>query len=78
LALRRRVFAMLRNKRAVQILFDDIAPRMMDRKGGYTRIMKLAKPRLGDAGPRAILELVGRYDRIKQVAQKPEFSESTE
>lgn len=76
LALRRRVFNMLRNKRAVQILFDDVAPRMMDRQGGYTRILRLAKPRLGDAGPRAILELVGRHDRVKQVSQKPDFADS--
>lgn len=74
LALRRRVFNLLRNKRAVQLLFDEIAPRMMDRPGGYTRVLRLATPRLGDAGPRAILELVGRYDRATQVSQKPEFS----
>lgn len=79
LALRRRAFALLRHKRAVQILFEDIAPRMMERPGGYTRVLRLAKPRLGDAGPRAILELVGRYDRVKTIpAQKPEFSDANE
>ena len=31
---------------------------LLDRPGGYTRILKLAMPRLGDAGPRAILEFV--------------------
>jgi len=63
---RRRAFAMLRDKEAVQILFDDIAERFENRPGGYTRIMRLAKPRLGDAGTRAILELVGERDRVVQ------------
>ncbi|MEY2613000.1 MAG: ribosomal protein, partial [Planctomycetota bacterium] len=54
-------------------LFDTIAPRFMDRPGGYTRIMRLAKPRVGDAGTRAILEFVGKNDRVKEEAQKPSF-----
>lgn len=70
---RRRVFAILRDKEAVQILFDEIAPRFEDRPGGYTRVLKLAKPRLGDAGARAILELVGNHDRVKQVSERPAF-----
>lgn len=70
---RRRVFSMLRDKEAVEILFEDIAPRFVERPGGYTRIMRLATPRLGDAGQRAILELVGQHDRVKQVSQKPSF-----
>jgi large subunit ribosomal protein L17 len=53
---RRRLFAILRDKEAVQIVFDVVAPKMADRDGGYTRILRLARPRLGDAGTRAILE----------------------
>lgn len=45
-------------KSALQKLFSDIAPRYKDRKGGYTRIMKLAFPRKGDAAPMVVLELV--------------------
>jgi large subunit ribosomal protein L17 len=56
---RRRVVQLLGDKQAARILFERIAPRFVDRPGGYTRILKLATPRLGDAGPRAILEFVG-------------------
>lgn len=74
---RRRVYAMIRDKQAVEILFNRIAPRFVGRPGGYTRIMRLAKPRLGDNGTRAILEFVGKNDRVKKVkAEKPAF-EST-
>lgn len=40
-------------------LFADIAPRYVDRPGGYTRIVRLAKRRVGDDGRMAILQLVG-------------------
>jgi len=56
---RRRTIQLLGDKHAAKILFDIIAPRFADRPGGYTRILKLATPRLGDAGERAILEFVG-------------------
>ena len=56
---RRRVVQLLGDKQAARILFERIAPRFTDRPGGYTRILKLESPRLGDAGPRAILEFVG-------------------
>ncbi|MFT7479144.1 MAG: large subunit ribosomal protein L17 [Gammaproteobacteria bacterium] len=55
---RRRAFAKLRDKEAVGKLFDVLGPRFKDRPGGYCRILKLAKPRLGDNGQRAILEFV--------------------
>jgi len=56
---RRRVVQLLGDKQAARIVFEQVAPRFVDRPGGYTRILKLATPRLGDAGPRAILEFVG-------------------
>lgn len=70
-AARRRAVRLLGDKQAVRILFDEIAPRFADRPGGYTRIVRLAKPRLGDAGTRAILEFVGVRDRVVQRAPAP-------
>lgn len=75
LAARRRVLSLIRDKEAVQVLFSTVAPRFMDRPGGYTRILRLAKPRLGDAGTRAIIEFVGQNDRVKKAkAAKPTFA----
>jgi large subunit ribosomal protein L17 len=47
-----------KNEDVVHILFDQIAPAFQNRPGGYTRIVKLAAPRRGDAGQQAILEWV--------------------
>jgi large subunit ribosomal protein L17 len=44
----------------IKKLFSDIAPRYLDRPGGYTRIIKLAKRRLGDNGQLVLLQLVGK------------------
>ncbi|MFA5292756.1 MAG: 50S ribosomal protein L17 [Phycisphaerae bacterium] len=41
-------------------LFSEIGPRYLDRTGGYTRIIKLAKTRLGDNSPLVLLQLVGQ------------------
>jgi large subunit ribosomal protein L17 len=57
---RRLAFARLRSDDAVKKLFDVLGPRFATRKGGYCRILKLSKPRLGDNGTRAILEFVER------------------
>ncbi len=46
------------NEDVIHILFDKIAPVYRDRPGGYTRIVKLAGRRRGDAGQQAILEWV--------------------
>lgn len=54
----RRAHAVLQDKRAVSRLFDEIGPGFKDRPGGYTRIVRLPRPRLGDKGSRVFLELV--------------------
>ena len=54
---RRQVRRWISSRELVKKLFDDIAPRMEDRNGGYTRVLKLG-PRKGDGAEMAILELV--------------------
>jgi large subunit ribosomal protein L17 len=54
---RRIVSGRLYNEGIVAKLFTNIAPRMKDRNGGYTRILKIGA-RLGDAAQMVILELV--------------------
>jgi len=75
LAARRRVLRLLGDKQAMRIVFDELAPRYADRPGGYTRILRLATPRLGDAGTRAILEFVGNHERVRRKSEKPAFDE---
>jgi large subunit ribosomal protein L17 len=77
-AARRRCLSLLGDKQAVSVLFDAVAPRFTDRPGGYTRILRLAKPRLGDAGTRAIIEFVGVRDRVVQKSVKPTFEGDSE
>jgi large subunit ribosomal protein L17 len=74
-AARRRALRMLGSKQAVRILFSDIAPRFEKRTGGYTRILRLARPRVGDAGTRAILEFVGVRDRVAAKSERPAFGD---
>ena len=67
-ACRRRAFAILRDKLAVEILFDELAERFADRPGGYTRVIKLATLRLGDAGRQALIEFVRDDDKVEKRA----------
>ena len=58
---RRVVFSALRNKYAVSELFRDIAEKVADRPGGYTRIIKVGS-RMGDNAPMAMIEFVDFND----------------
>ena len=71
---RRVVFSRLRQKQAVTELFRDVAVKVGDRPGGYTRIIKLGN-RLGDNADLAMIELVD-YNELYN-AGKPAKKKST-
>lgn len=80
LAARRRAIAMLGNRAiykeeageqvesgtVIGKLFSELGPRYIDRPGGYTRIIKLAKRRLGDKGEVCLFQLVGQEAKAKE------------
>ena len=55
---------------AVHKLFDEIAPKYANRPGGYTRIIRTSKPRIGDGGEIVILQLVGPDEPGPQEARR--------
>ncbi len=54
---RRQALTTVTNKKVVDKVFKELAPRYASRNGGYTRILKLG-PRVGDAAPMVRIELV--------------------
>jgi large subunit ribosomal protein L17 len=58
LASRRLLIARLHNMKTVQKLYEEIALRYQDRKGGYLRITKLAKARKRDGSKLAVIEFI--------------------
>jgi len=67
---RRVVFSYLQNKEAIKELFSEVRDRILERPGGYTRILKIGN-RLGDNAEMAIIELVdfNEYDSGKKVGE---------
>jgi len=71
---RRTALKKLRQRKIVQVLLDEIAPKYIDRPGGYTRVVKLGQ-RSGDGAHMAILELVGFDMASKKKKEKQEKDE---
>ena len=67
---RRTVFAYFQDKTPVKELFNEVAPKIADRPGGYTRIIRLGN-RLGDNAEMCMIELVD-YNDLLQKETKPE------
>ncbi|HEY9544062.1 50S ribosomal protein L17 [Prevotella sp.] len=70
---RRVVFRYLQNKEAIKELFGEVAAKVADRPGGYTRVIKLGT-RPGDAAPIAFIELV---DFDENMAKAPKAEKKT-
>ena len=70
---RRIAFSYLKQKEAITELFSDIATKVSDRQGGYTRILKLSN-RLGDNAQMALIELVDYNEEY--TTNKPKKSKS--
>ncbi|MFZ1807592.1 MAG: 50S ribosomal protein L17 [Cyclobacteriaceae bacterium] len=63
---RRTVFSYLQNKETVSMLFGEVASRIADRPGGYTRIIKFGDLRHGDNAEMCLMELVDFNDIYKK------------
>jgi len=65
---RRQALRFVKSKEAMAQLFDDLAERYKDRDGGYCRIIKLGKNRLGDNSEMAIIQLLGsERDKLSEL-----------
>ncbi|MEI7656966.1 MAG: L17 family ribosomal protein [Phycisphaerae bacterium] len=59
---RNRYGELRKSPKLVKHIFDRVAPKFADRAGGYTRIVKLGRHRIGDAGELCLLQLVGNEE----------------
>jgi large subunit ribosomal protein L17 len=63
---RRVVMSYLQNKESLKSLFGEVASRVSERQGGYTRIIKIGEARLGDGSEMCMMELVDFNDVYKK------------
>ncbi|GAB2456366.1 50S ribosomal protein L17 [Hymenobacter qilianensis] len=74
---RRMVFATLQNKESLKELFGDVAAKIANRPGGYTRIIKLSENRLGDNAELCIIELVDYNETLLEAKNAGEAKTTT-
>ena len=71
------MFSYLHDKYAVTELFREIGPKVANRPGGYTRIIRMPENRIGDAAEMAMMELVDYNEVYTREGQKPAKAKST-
>ena len=74
---RRLVFSYLHDKYAVTELFREIGPKVANRPGGYTRIIRMPENRPGDAAELAMMELVDYNENLLNVKKKATKAKTT-
>lgn len=72
---RRQAIAFLRHPAVVRELFNEVAPKQVDRPGGYTRIMKLGQ-RAGDAAEMCLIQIIDEPVQAKAKAASGKMEEA--
>ncbi|MDP2847280.1 MAG: 50S ribosomal protein L17 [Humidesulfovibrio sp.] len=72
---RRQAFKVLGNHQMVKHLFDVVGPRYVGGMGGYTRIVRLSQPRIGDSAPMVIFELTKLAEKAAVETAAPKAEE---
>ena len=73
---RRKTIAILQDEKMTKKIFDNLADRYKERKGGYTRIVKIGN-RYGDNAPTAIIEFIDRDEEAKGQDSGPIIEKKT-
>jgi large subunit ribosomal protein L17 len=66
LSAKRQAYKVLENHKLVQRLFNEIGPKFSNGKGGYTRVVKFAAPRVGDSAAMALIEFTYFDSKVEE------------